>query len=138
MWLPFLTVSLLKVFHPHMRKHMLQHISYGEFIFLNSVLIGTFSFIYTYIWKKADIWKLSNLSLKEYAISSFLACVTIISSIMVFKLQEDGIVSSTFILKMMSSLTVLIVGIFLYNETITPKQLCGIILGILAILLIKG
>jgi drug/metabolite transporter (DMT)-like permease len=57
---------------------------------------------------------------------------------MVFKLQEDGIVSSTFILKMMSSLTVLIVGIFLYNETITPKQLCGIILGILAILLIKG
>lgn len=138
MWLPFLTVSLLKVFHPYMRKHMLQHISYGEFIFLNSILICTFSFIYTYIWKKADIWKLSNLSLKEYAISSLLACVTIISSIMVFKLQEDGIVSSTFILKMMSSLTVLIIGIFIYNETITPKQLCGIILGILAILLIKG
>jgi drug/metabolite transporter (DMT)-like permease len=138
MWLPFLTVSLLKVFHPHIRKEILQHISYGEFIFLNSVLIGTISFIYTYIWQDADIYKLTNLSLQQYISAFFLAAVTIISSIIVFKIQENGIVSSSFILKMVSSFMMLIVGIFLYNETITPKQLCGIFLGILAILLIKG
>lgn len=138
MWLPFLTVSLLKVFHPHIRKEILQHISYGEFIFLNSVLIGIISFVYTYIWQEADIHKLTNLSLQQYISAFFLAAVTIISSIIVFKIQENGVVSSSFILKMVSSFMMLIVGIFLYNETITPKQLCGIFLGILAILLIKG
>jgi multidrug transporter EmrE-like cation transporter len=41
-------------------------------------------------------------------------------------------------MKMISAIMVLVVGVFIYNENITPKQFTGIILGILAILLIKG
>lgn len=138
MWISFLTISLMKVFHPHIRQHVLEHISYGEFIFLNAILIAVLSFIYTYVYQKEDIYKLSSLSLMQYIGALFLAAVTVISSLVVFKLQEKGIVSSTFILKMMSALMVLVVGIFFFQEMITAKQLAGIFLGILAILLIKG
>jgi len=128
----------MKVFHPHIRKHMLEHISYGEFIFLNAVLIAILSFIYTYVYKKEDIYNISSLSLIQYTGVLFLAAITVISSLIVFKLQENGIVTTSFILKMVPAVMMLVVGIFFFQEMITPKQLAGIFLAILAIMLLKG
>jgi drug/metabolite transporter (DMT)-like permease len=133
-----LGISFLKVFRPHIRKNVLDNISNGEFIFLNSLFIGILSFVYTYIYKKEDINNITSLTLLQYLALLFLASLTIVSSIFIFILQERGIITETFIMKMISAIMVLVVGVFIYNENITPKQFTGIILGILAILLIKG
>lgn len=133
-----LGISFLKVFRPHIRKNVLDNISYGEFIFLNSLFIGILSFVYTYIYQKEDIHHITSLTLLQYLALLFLASLTIVSSIFIFILQERGIITETFIMKMISAIMVLVVGVFIYNENLTPKQFTGIILGILAILLIKG
>jgi drug/metabolite transporter (DMT)-like permease len=102
------------------------------------LFIGVLSFVYTYIYQKEDIHNITSLTLLQYLALLFLASLTIVSSIFIFILQERGIITETFIMKMISAIMVLVVGVFIYNENLTPKQFTGIIFGILAILLIKG
>ena len=131
-------ISLFKSLRPYIKKNVFDNISSGEFIFLNSIFIAILSFCYAYIYKGENMGNIWGLSYTHYISGLFLACITIVSSLAIFKLQEDSIISTTFIIKSVSAIVLLIIGVFVYNERITAKQFTGIVLGILAIFLIKG
>jgi len=131
-------ISLIKSMRPYIKRNVFDNISSAEFIFLNSLFIGVLSFCYAYIYKGENIENIWNLSYMHYMSGLFLACITVISSLAIFKLQEDSVITTTFIIKSVSSIILLIIGIFIYNERLTAKQIAGILLGILAIFLIKG
>jgi len=131
-------VSLIKSMRPYIKKNVFDNISSAEFIFLNSLFIGVLSFCYAYIYKRENLGNVWNLSYMHYTSGLFLACITVVSSLAIFKLQEDSVITTTFIIKSLSSIILLITGIFIYNERLNAKQIAGIFLGILAIFLIKG
>jgi drug/metabolite transporter (DMT)-like permease len=130
-------ISFFKTLRPFIKKNVFDNISSAEFIFLNSLFIGILSFVYAYIYKGENLGNVWDLSYTHYISVLFLACITVVSSLAIFKLQEESIISTTFIIKSISAILFLIVGIFFYNEEITPKQFAGILLGILAVFLIK-
>ena len=131
------TMAALKVFRPYIRKNIFDTITNWEFIFLNSVFIMILSFFYAYVYKREDIKNICNLTCIQYTAAIFLAVITIVSTLAVFKLQETNIITSTFFVKSVSSIMLLIIGIFIYNEKITPIQMVGICLGTLALFLMK-
>ena len=131
-------VSLIKSMRPYIKRNVFDNISSAEFIFLNSIFIAALSFCYAYIYKGENMGNIWNLTYIHYMSGLFLACVTVVSSLAIFKLQEDSVITTTFIIKSLSAIILLIVGIFIYNERLTAKQIAGILLGILAIFLIKG
>lgn len=130
-------ISIIKSCRPYIKKNVFDNITSAEFIFLNSIFIGVLSFVYAYIYKGENIENIWNLNYIQYISGLFLACITVVSSLAIYKLQEGNIISSSFLIKCVSSIILLIIGIFVYNEQITLKQIAGIILGILAVFLIK-
>ena len=131
-------ISLMKTFRPYIRQNVFDKISSAEFILLNSIFIGILSGIYAYVINGENPAKLCSLSYTQYSMGLLLGMLTIVSSIMIFNLQKDGIVTTTFLIKSISSIVMLIVGVLFFNETINEKQMAGIVLGILAVFLIKG
>ena len=131
-------ISLIKTLRPYIKRNIFDNITSAEFIFLNSIFIGVLSFTYAYIYKGENIEKIWGLSYMHYMSGIFLACITVVSSLAIYKLQEDSIITTTFIIKSLSSILLLVIGIFIYNEKLNAKQIVGIFLGILAIFLIKS
>lgn len=131
-------ISLMKTLRPYIRQNVFDKISSAEFIFINSIFIGILSGVYAYIINGENPAKLWSLSYTQYSMGLFLGALTVISSIMIFNLQKDGIITTTFLIKSISSIVMLMVGVLFFNETINEKQMVGIVLGILAVFLIKG
>jgi drug/metabolite transporter (DMT)-like permease len=131
-------ISIIKSCRPFIKKNVFDNISSAEFIFLNSLFIAVLSFVYAYIYKGENMGNIWNLSYTHYTAGLFLATITVVSSLAIFKLQEDSVITTTFMIKSISAIILLIVGIFMFNEEINIKQFSGIILGILAVFLIKG
>jgi len=123
---------------PYIRQNVFDKISSAEFIFLNSIFIGILSGIYAYIVNGENPARIWSLSYTQYSMGLFLGMMTVVSSVMIFKLQEEGIITMTFLLKSISAIVMLIVGVLFFNETLSEKQIVGIVLGILAVFLIKG
>jgi drug/metabolite transporter (DMT)-like permease len=128
----------MKTLRPYIRQNVFDKISSAEFIFINSIFIGILSGVYAYIINGENPAKLWSLSYTQYSMGLFLGALTVISSIMIFNLQKDGIITTTFLIKSISSIVMLMVGVLFFNETINEKQMVGIVLGILAVFLIKG
>jgi len=131
-------ISVLKSMRPYIRQNVFDKISSAEFIFLNSIFIGILSGIYAYIVNGENPARIWSLSYTQYSMGLFLGMMTVVSSVMIFKLQEEGIITMTFLLKSISAIVMLIVGVLFFNETLSEKQIVGIVLGILAVFLIKG
>lgn len=131
-------ISVLKSMRPYIRQNVFDKISSAEFIFLNSIFIGILSGIYAYIVNGENPARIWSLSYTQYSMGLFLGMMTVVSSVMIFKLQEEGIITTTFLLKSISAIVMLIVGVLFFNETLSEKQIVGIVLGILAVFLIKG
>jgi drug/metabolite transporter (DMT)-like permease len=131
-------VSLIKSMRPYIKRNVFDNISSAEFIFLNSIFIAVLSFCYAYIYKGENMGNIWNLTYIHYMSGLFLACVTVVSSLAIFKLQEDSIITPIFIIKSLSAVILLVIGIFIYNERLNAKQIAGIFMCILAIFLIKG
>ena len=131
-------LSLVKTIGPFLRHHVLESISIAEFIFVNSVLIMMVSFTYAYLHRKESFSNLLSLSHTQYGAIAVIASVTILSGFAIVKLEENGILSSIFMLRAVSSIFAVLVGIFLFEEQLTLYQIIGIIFGILsAALLMK-
>jgi len=138
MFLPIFIISIFKSARPFIKRNIFGEISSAEFIFLNSFFIGVVSFIYAYLYEKNNLSAVWRLSYTQYLTGFFLACMTVVSSIILFEMQRDSILSSAFMLKIVSAIALIVVGFLFYEEQISPKQLVGIFLAILAtVLLIK-
>jgi drug/metabolite transporter (DMT)-like permease len=137
MWPIIFGVSLIKSFRPFFKQHIVQTITDWEFLFLNSLLIAVVSFAYAYLHKKENIVNIFRLSYTQYLCAFILACMTIGTSLAIFKMQENGIITSVFLLKAVSSILFIGAGIFIFEEKLTYKQLLGILFVIIGLFLIK-
>jgi uncharacterized membrane protein len=63
--------------------------------------------------------------------------ITMFTSLAIFKLQEEGIVSTLFLLKAVSALLFIAMGVFIFEEEMNLKKLLGILLVSIGIFLIK-
>jgi len=131
-------ISIMKSMRPFLKRNLFDEISSAEFIFLNSIFIGVISFVYAYLYKGEQLTKVWRLSYTQYLIGLFMAAMTVVSSMMLFKLQRDSILSSAFLLKIVSAVALIFVGLLFYDERISGKQMTGILLAILAVFLLKG
>jgi len=139
MFFPIFIISIIKSARPFIKRNLFTEISSAEFIFVNSLFIGIVSFVYAYLYEKNELSGLWRLSYTQYLMGLFLASMTVVSSIILFELQRDSILSSAFMLKIISAVGLVIVGFLFYEEQISGKQLAGIFLAFLAtVLLLKG
>ena len=133
-----LGLSFAKTMGPFLRQHVLETISMAEFIFINSVIIMVISFIYAYVHRKEPFTNLFSLSHTQYGAIAIISIVTILSGFAIVRLEENGILSSIFLLRTVSSIFAVLVGLFLFEEQLTSYQVAGIIFAIIsAALLMK-
>ena len=125
-------LSMVKTLGPFLRQHVLESISIAEFIFVNSIIIAMVSFIYAYVHRKEPFTNLSTLSHTQYGAIFVTSIVTILSAFAIVRLEEEGILSSIFLVRTVSSIFAILIGIFLFEEQLTIYQIVGIIFAIIS------
>jgi hypothetical protein len=125
-------ISLAKSVGPFLRNHVLQAISIAEFIFINSAIIMILSFTYAYVHKQESLMNLLRLSQSQYCAILVISIVTIISGFAIVRLEENGILSSMFLLRTAGSICAVFVGIFMFEEQLTIYKILGIVLAVLS------
>ncbi len=116
---------------PYCRKHVINSLEAVEFALLNTIIIGALLLVYIIISKKS----IKDICLKYYTLTwTQLISVTALSIITVagtiLKLTHDKTTNPTItnglIVKGITSLIIIVVGIAFYNETYTWKTWLGI------------
>lgn len=121
-----LGMSLLGTFRPYLRQHITTHITSWEFIFINSIVIGIISCIYTYVYKREKITNLIKLSWTQLGAATIIGAVTVASALTYMSLEEHGIVKMSFLWKGISSVVFVTVGLMLFGESMDFHKFVGI------------
>ena len=97
-----------------------------EFVFLNSVVIGTLSFIYAYIYKRGDLSKLTTLSWTHYVAILSIGGATVLSTLVYLSYESANVLKTNFLWRAISSVVFVLSGVFLFGEKVEVNQLVGI------------
>jgi uncharacterized membrane protein len=125
-------LSIAKTLGPFLRQHVLESITMAEFIFVNSVIIMIISFMYAYVHRRESFTNLVSLSRTQYSAIAVISLVTILSGFAIVRLEESGILSSIFVVRTVSSIFAVLLGLFLFEEQLTVYQIVGIIFAIIS------
>jgi len=134
-------LSVLKSINPYFRKHVLMTLDSHELFFINSIVIFTlvaFWGLYKYIFEKTAYKSIENykkLSLTQLAAILIICILSIFSTIFVYefdKYYNTPLINFIFT-KFVSVIALIAVGIFIFKEKYTIKQIFGIILAIIGI-----
>ena len=141
-------VSLFKSFTPYFRKHIFATLSGEEFLYVNTLIIFLLVLLY-FIYKTSqrkiknvhDIFKnYKQLTLSQFLAILFISCIAVLSSVFVFEFDRNyntPLMNSIY-LESLTTISLIIIAIFLYNEKYTYKQICGFFLVIAGIFLISN
>jgi drug/metabolite transporter (DMT)-like permease len=97
-----------------------------EFVFLNSVVIGTLSFLYAYVYKREDLTKLATLSWTHYAAILGIGGATVLSTLVYLSYESANVLKMNFLWRAVSSVVFVLSGLFLFGEKVEVNQLVGI------------
>lgn len=97
-----------------------------EFVFLNSVVIGTLSFLYAYVYKQEDLSKLTTLSWTHYAAILGIGGATVLSTLVYLSYESANVLKMNFLWRAVSSVVFVLSGLFLFGEKVEVNQLVGI------------
>ena len=126
MLLPIVLTSLMNTFRPYLRSHVMTAVASWEFVFLNSVVIGTLSFIYAYIYKRGDLSKLTTLSWTHYVAILSIGGATVLSTLVYLSYESANVLKTNFLWRAISSVVFVLSGVFLFGEKVEVNQLVGI------------
>lgn len=139
-----LGITLLKSLTPYFRKHILLTLTSYEFLLANSVVIFTFLisiFIYKLCFDKKSIYSsVENIcKLKTTQILSLLSisALVIISSLLINEFDKNHntpLINHIFI-EVVSVISLIFVGIFIFKEKYSYTQMFGFILAAIGIFL---
>ena len=131
------------------KKHILNTLESHDFLFMNTLFITFFVFLFflykyffhskTFTLKKM-IKNIRSLSYSQYACLIVLSVLTVSSSVFLYELDKNyntPLVNSVF-LRVGGIIALLLVGIFVFEEKYTYKQIFGIFLTLLGVYLIAG
>jgi len=142
-------LTLLKSINPYFRKHILNTLESHDFLFMNTIFISFFVllfFLYKYFFHsktftlKKMMKNIRSLSYSQYACLVILSILTVSSSIFLYDLDKNyntPLVNSVF-LRVGGIVALLLVGIFVFEEKYTYKQIFGIFLTLFGVYLIAG
>jgi drug/metabolite transporter (DMT)-like permease len=138
------TTSILKTFTPYFRKHILNSFESHEFFFLNSLVIFLFGCIYflyrlivqPHLFDKL-IDKVVGLTSLQMIYFMIIAFVTVFSSIVIihFDKHYNTPLINSLLTRGFATISLILVGIFIYNEKYNHIQLFGIFLTVLGLFL---
>tara|TARA_A100001035_G_scaffold278606_1_gene277824 strand:+ start:339 stop:782 length:444 start_codon:yes stop_codon:yes gene_type:complete len=138
-----LGISALKSMEPFFRKDVLQTLNNEEFLFINTLMISILIIAYTiymYFTKKTTMnigKKLKTFSLAQIVFLIALAFITFISTVSIFKISKEfNSQNLNALIKTLTTVFALIIGVTFYNEQYTATQIYGIIITIVGIYLI--
>jgi drug/metabolite transporter (DMT)-like permease len=136
--------SFLKTFNPYFRKHILNSLESHEYLFLNTVIVSLFVFIY-FLYKllfhdnSLDklLYKINNLSILQVIYFILIAFITVTSSIVIINFDKyyNTPLLNSLLIKGLATILLILVGVFIYNEKYNYKQVFGILLTILGLFL---
>jgi|TARA_Y100000992_G_C21267101_1_gene494524 uncharacterized membrane protein len=128
---------------PFFRKDVLQTFNSEEFLFINTLMISILIVIYTlymYLTKKTKfniIGKLKTFSLTQIVFLIALAFITFISTVSIFQISKEfNTQNLNALVKTLTTVFALFIGVTFYNEQYTANQIYGIIITIIGIYLI--
>ena len=139
-------LSILKSFTPYFRKHVLNTLNSHDMLFINTFfifLIVFAFFLYKLTFDKAkplietfkNYKKLSVTQILSLLIMAFLA---VGSSIFIYEFDKNlntPLMNSMF-MRAASTVSLILVGIFLFEEKYSWKQILGVFLTIFGVILI--
>jgi len=144
MYIFLVATSILKTFTPYFRKHILNSFESHEFFFLNSLVIFFFGCIY-FLYKLVVQPHLFNKLINKVVGLSFLqafyfiiiAFVTVFSSIVIihFDKHYNTPLINSLLTKGFATISLILVGMFIYNEKYNHIQLFGIFLTVIGLFL---
>ena len=120
-------LSFLNTFRPYLRSHIMQGMQVWEFIFANSLIIGSVSFIYAYIYKQEKLTNLLSLSWTQYCAILLVGSLTVLSTLIFIAYEAEGILKANFLWRGISSVVFIITGLFLFGEKMIPNQIVGVL-----------
>ena len=118
--------GIMNSVNPYCRKHVINSLEAVEFALLNTIVIGVILLVYIIISKKS----IKDICVKYYSLTwtqliSLIALSIITVTGTILKLTHDKISNPTLtnglIVKGITSLIIIVVGIAFYNETYTWK-----------------
>jgi len=139
-------ITLLKSVNPYFRKHILDTLEGHDLLFINTFfifLIVLSIFIYKTIFHKTlydTIENYKNLTNSQILCIFLICALTVGSSLLLYELDKNfntPLLNFVF-LKFASVLSLIFVGIFIFKEKYTWKQILGITLAVLGIYLITN
>jgi len=105
----------------------MQGMQVWEFIFANSLIIGSVSFIYAYIYKQEKLTNLLSLSWTQYCAILLVGSLTVLSTLIFIAYEAEGILKANFLWRGISSVIFIITGLFLFGEKMIPNQIVGVL-----------
>jgi len=137
--------SILKIFNPYFRKHILDSLESHEYLFLNTFLISfgvLIYLVYKLIFHDYSINKLvdkiNSLNTLQVLYFILIAFITLISSMVIINLDKhyNTPLLNSLLKKGMASVLLILTGIFIYKEKYNYKQVLGLFLIIVGLFLI--
>lgn len=137
-------ITMMKSIRPIFRKNVMQSIDNYSFLLLNTIFISIFVVLYFYYLNYnnvnfSDILKnCGSMNIIQIISMILISFLTILSTILIMNMDKSSIsTTSATIMKSISTIILVLLGIFFYKEKYNFTQLYGVILTIIGIFFIS-
>jgi len=129
--------SIAQSINPYCRKHLLSSLEAEEFMFMNSFLISFFLIIY-FIYliiinsnKHIDLYnKYTNLSYTQIFAGIAFSGITLLTTYFIINVDKNygDPFTNSLIIKVFTTIIIIIVGFYIFEEKFTWSKIIGIII----------
>jgi len=139
--------GIINSFKPYCKKHAIQSLDAHEFLFLNTFLISSILliyFIYLSMYEKYNIHNLynkyRNLSKSQFIAVIGLSSITLISTFIGLTADKNNTrnVKTNLIIKSITTILVIAIGVYVYEEIYTGYDILGILMILSGIYMINS
>lgn len=139
-------ITMLKSISPYFRKHVLNHLDSHDFFFINTLFIFSILslfFIYRYLFDKSfdqSVKKITSMTFTHLGCIFAIALLTIVSSITIMELDKNYNTPfiNSILMRIFSTIALVLVSIFIFKEEYTRLQILGICMTIAGVFLISN
>jgi drug/metabolite transporter (DMT)-like permease len=139
-------ITMLKSISPYFRKHVLNHLDSHDFFFINTLFIFSILslfFIYRYLFDKSfdqSVKKITSMKFTHLGCIFAIAVLTIVSSITIMELDKNYNTPfiNSILMRIFSTIALVLVSIFIFKEKYTRLQILGICMTIAGVFLISN
>lgn len=138
-------ITMLKSVRPIFRKNVMQTIDNYSFLLLNTLFIAIFVVLYFIYLNKQDVKFISvvkncgSMNIVQIISMLLISFLTITSTILIMNMDQTSLsTTSITIMKSISTILLVLLGIFVYKEQYNFTQIYGVILTIIGICFISS